>query len=150
MIVYVSGYLAAIAIPSAYFQYFGRQHLTLALTIEEAFVVALPLFLLAVGWTYPSLQPMRAHRWNAMLWCLVGLLAARTISGIYAVMAFIEMPVPEGATKYPVGAFALTLISPWNQPWAYLTTLAAPAGIVVAALLVGGGSQSRALRPGCT
>ena len=140
---YVSGYLAAVVIPRSYFEYFGRQHLTLALVIEEAIVIALPLFLLSVAWAYLSLRPMRVQRSKAMLSCLAGLLVAQAAFDIYLLRAFIEMPVPDGGQKVPVLTFVFETIFPWSQPWAYLNVLAAPAGIVVASLLLGGNGQSR-------
>lgn len=142
-ITYVSGHLAAIAIPVSYFEYFGRQHRILALVIEEAFVIALPLFFLSVLWAYPWLRSMRAHRWKAALWCLAGLMIAQAILDVYLVRELMDVPLPEGGERVSLGTFVLGVIFPWDQPWAYLNVLAAPAGIVVAALMLGGGRRLR-------
>ncbi|MFY7939785.1 MAG: hypothetical protein ACOVOX_02655 [Burkholderiaceae bacterium] len=44
-VVYLGGWLAAIAVPAAYFARFGREHLELALALLNLFAWALPVFL---------------------------------------------------------------------------------------------------------
>src|SRR6266478_450093 len=58
VVVYLVGFLAAIAIPKAYFEFFGRQHATLALTLLDAATLALPSFMRSLVSVTPDRRPV--------------------------------------------------------------------------------------------
>ena len=75
VVVFIGGYLAALPIPRAYFEWFG-QNKVLALSVAEAVVFALPVFLLAFTWSYFTIQLIRGVSQSVFKWCLFGLFLA--------------------------------------------------------------------------
>lgn len=134
--VYVGGYLAAIAIPSAYFDFFGANKV-LALVVEEAFVYALPIFVLAAVWGYVSIRPLRATHRKATLWCLVGVAAAWLGWTLQTLAYFASNPSPN---QFPLEALALQVLVP--PVWALLNLAAVPCGVMFAGWLVGRSNSS--------
>ncbi|MDP9107450.1 MAG: hypothetical protein M3N23_00080, partial [Pseudomonadota bacterium] len=60
IMIVVCGYLAAVVIPKAYFDLFSRAHLGLALNLQNAAVITLPCFLLALAWSWLTLRLLTA------------------------------------------------------------------------------------------
>ncbi len=129
--VYIGGYLAAIAIPHAYFELFGANK-TLALVVEEAVVYALPIFLLAAAWGYASIRPLKGSHRKATLWCLAGVVAGWLGWIVHSLAHFTNNPQPN---QFSLGTLALLLIIP--PVWGVLNVAAAPSGVVFGGWLAG-------------
>ncbi len=128
VMVYVGGYLAAIAIPKAYFDLFTRSHLLLALTIEEAIVFALPCFLLALGWTLLTLRTLTPTRWVCLSY------AAGIVIGWGGMQLdfALEFSKSEYATSMSTFQLARWLLLP--AAYSVLNTLSLPMGVLVGSL----------------
>jgi hypothetical protein len=130
-LVFVGGFLAALPIPRAYFAWFG-QHTVLALLLEEAIVFALPVFFLALAWSYLTIRPFRSAWWPATKWCFGGFAFAWFAWLAYGLASLVANPVPN---QFPFGTLLLSFLIP--PVWGILNTLAAPCGVLL------GGSLAR-------
>ena len=109
--VYIVGCLAAIAVPRQFFLWFGR-HYVAALSVDELFTVAIPLFLISAVWTTSTVFIFRAHYRRIAMWCLCGY----SLTWVIVMLAY-ESPI-----------FNIAVYT--QQPWIILTMIAAPCGIV--------------------
>ena len=55
LIIYVTGFLAAITFPHGYVSWFGKQHVILALALFDLFVISFPKFFIASVWSVGTL-----------------------------------------------------------------------------------------------
>lgn len=62
IVVIAGGYFAAIAIPSSYFEFFGREHSAFALTLVRLVTFALPVAVLIAGGTLAAARLLGARR----------------------------------------------------------------------------------------
>ena len=109
--VYIVGYLAAIAVPRQFLLWFG-QHYVAALSVDELFTVAIPLFLISAVWTISTVSIFRAYYRRIAMWCLCGY----SLTWVIVMLAY----------EAPIFNFAIYL----QQPWSILTLTAAPCGII--------------------
>lgn len=128
--VYIGGYLAAIAIPQAYFDSLGI-YKTLALIIEEALFYALPIFLLAAAWGYVTIRPLKIGYRKATLWCLAGVVAGWLGWMAHALILFATDPEPN---NFSLEKLTLLMIIP--PVWGVLNIAAAPSGVAFGGWLV--------------
>ena len=104
---------------------------SLELLFGEALLFALPLFLLALVWSYLTVRPTRRGRRPTTAWCLAGLALAWLGWLLYgAAHAAVDgMPVRQ--------SLAELLLSPATPPlWGLLNGLAVLAGVLIAGALV--------------
>jgi hypothetical protein len=127
VVVYLVGFLAAIAIPKAYFEFFGRQHATLALTLLDAATLALPSFMLSLAWFWVTLRWIARPPRVAVWWCLGGI----AIAWLYWQVDFVLWYQSHRTEDmFPLATMLFnTLIPPI---WGISTVLAVPAGLVIA------------------
>ena len=131
------GILVAMPVPKAYFDFFGT-HKIVALCLEEALLVALPAWLLALAWGLAATRLIRPSPYRITGWLITGLVMAWSVSLLWF------------AWSDPLSgrwAFVSWLVPPI---WGVLTAAAAPWGLLVAALLArrhGPTSRRMAMRP---
>jgi hypothetical protein len=128
VVLYLVGFLAAIAIPKAYFELFGRQHVTLALTLLDAATLALPSFMLSLAWFWVTLRWITRPPRIAVWWCAGGI----AIAWLYWQVDFVlwyQSHRTEDMLSLATMLFN-TLVSP---VWGIATVLAVPAGLAMAA-----------------
>jgi hypothetical protein len=128
-VVLVGGFLAAVAIPQAYFAWFG-QNKVLALVLAEAVVFALPVFLLALVWSHLTVRGYRGAWRQATKWCFGGLAFAWLAWLVYGLAQLAANPVPN---QFPLGTLLLSLLVP--PLWSVLNVLAAPCGVLLGGVL---------------
>ena len=128
-VVLVGGFLAAVAIPQAYFAWFG-QNKVLALVLEEAVVFALPVFLLALVWSHLTVRAFRGAWRQSTKWCFGGLAFAWLAWLVYGLVQLAENPVPN---QFPFGTLLVSLLVP--PLWGVLNVLAAPCGVLLGGAL---------------
>jgi hypothetical protein len=131
----VIGFLAAVAIRNAYFAAFGS-HKGLALVLEEAVVVSLPQFPVAIAWAYVTVRPWRRVGRQATRCCFGGL-AVAWVGWFAQGLFYLEAQVLPG--QFPLWTLLLSLLI--LPVWAILNVLAAPCGVLV------GGYLAREARP---
>ncbi|PRC93177.1 hypothetical protein [Solimicrobium silvestre] len=117
LIIYVSGYLAAIAIPREYFLWFGKPHITMALIIYDAIVMGLPRVIIATIWCVCTILVFRKK--------YLLLITAWCFGGYVLTQAYWDW-------KFDFGINYPTLFI--QQPWAILSIIAAPCGILFAGI----------------
>jgi hypothetical protein len=127
---YLGGYLAAIAIPKAYFAFFGSAHKRWALAIMDALAMALPFFLLSLAWCWLTLRRAGASLKVAAWCCLAGIVAGLTYT---QVQSAITLRALEGA---PNSASFLGYLWRVFPPLAVLDLLAFPVGFLAAVALL--------------
>jgi hypothetical protein len=135
VLVFVGGFLAALQIPRAYFAWFGP-HKVLALVLEEAVTFGLPVFLLALAWSYLTIRQFRGAWWPSTWWCFGGLALAWFAWLIYSLSYLMINPVP---SQFPFGTLLLSFLIP--PVWGILNTIAAPCGVML------GGRLARHVQP---
>jgi hypothetical protein len=118
VVIYVTGYLAAIPIPKEYFLWFGKPHVMLALAIFDSLVLALPKFLIALFWSVCTLLIFRKHYLLISTCCIVGCVLTQ---------AYWDY-------KFDFGFNYVALFT--GQPWTILNMLAVPCGIYVAGFIL--------------
>ena len=128
-VVYVGGFLSAIQIPKQYFTWFG-EHKVLALFLVEAAVVALPVFLLCLLWSYVTIRGMGRSSRQATLCTLGGLVLAWLGWFAYSAVSLASNPEPN---QLPLQSLLFALLVP--PVWGILNLVAPPAGVVVAGML---------------
>jgi hypothetical protein len=129
LVILVGGFLAAVAVPQAYFAWFG-QNKVLALATEEAVVYALPVFVLATLWSHITVRVFPGAWRQATRWCFAGLAFAWLAWLAYSLAQFVTNPVPN---QFPVGTLLLSLLVP--PLWGVLNVLAAPCGVLLGGVL---------------
>jgi len=133
---FIAGYIAAIAIPGDFFEFFGKECSGLALFIVNLSVLAMPLTLVALVWC-----------WLMILWsgdlpertaavCLAGFLTGLAVLNTMLVLDFILL---DADGEIPLHAYVQGLL--WPSWWALPGLLAVPMGIGAAAWLHRLGSQ---------
>ncbi len=113
VVIHVGGYLAAIAVPTGYFAWFGANK-TLALTLQHALTFALPIFVLAVTWSFLSIRPVRTRHRRATLCCLAGVVAGWFGWAIAGLVQFAAHP---SAQPLPWTTLAVAILVPpiWGR-----------------------------------
>jgi len=111
LIICITGYLAAIAIPKEYFLWFGKPNITMALATYDAIVIALPRMIIATIWSVCTILIFR----NKYLLITSGCFVGYVLTQIYW----------EWKVDFPLNY--LTLFA--QQPWFCLSLIAAPCGI---------------------
>ncbi len=137
--VYVGGFLAALAIPKAYFALFGREHERLALVILDGLTTAVPFFLLSLVWCgltlHGNASTLRVAAWCCLTGIVVGLVYVEVWSAL-------ELRAAEALSDPPSFFAYLWRVAPaW---WDFPQILAFPGGLGVATVLI-----RRADRPHC-
>jgi len=128
--VYVGDYLAALAVPKAYFAFFGREHQRLALATLSCITVAVPFFLVSLAWCWLMLRG-RGAAIRSAAWCCVAGMAAGLIYVL--VWSGLTLRAAEALAAPPsLFAYLLRVTPPW---WALPQMLALPGGLAVAAML---------------
>jgi hypothetical protein len=128
---YVGGFLAAIAIPKAYFVFFGNEHKAWALAIMDAPTMALPFFLFSLAWCWVTLRHVRSSPTVAAWCCLSGIVVALYCTEIQSALTLRALE----ATPNP--AFFLSYLWRVVPPlWAILDLVAFPAGLIAAVALL--------------
>ena len=128
-IILVGGFLAAVAVPQAYFAWFG-QNKALALVLEEAIVFALPVFLLALFWSHLTVRAFRGAWRQATKWCFGGLAFAWLAWLVYGLAQLAANPV---SNQFQLPTLLLSLLVP--PLWGILNVLAAPCGVLLGGAL---------------
>jgi hypothetical protein len=128
---YFSGYLAALAVPKAYFAFFGREHRTLAWVFVDFAYVALPFFLLSLAWCWLTLRPAASSIKEAAWFCFGGIVLGfayeEWLSAI-ALRAAEDLPNPSSFFTY-----LWRVVPAWR---ALPNVLAFPVGLLAAFALV--------------
>jgi hypothetical protein len=128
---YFSGYLAALVVPKAYFAFFGREHRTLAWIIVNLVYVALPFFLLSLGWCWLTLRAATSSIKEAAWFCFGGIVLGLVYEEW---MSAIALRAAEGLPNSSSFSSYLWRVLP---NWRDLPNfLAFPAGLVAAFALV--------------
>ena len=116
LIIYVTGYLAAITIPKEYFLWFGKAHITMSLIILDAIIIALPRLITTTFFCICTILILRQHYLFTLLWCFAGYILAQ---------AYWDF-------KFNLDFDYMTLFV--QQPWAILSIIAPPCGILLAGI----------------
>ena len=127
----VAGLLAAVQIPRSYFEWFG-DHRIIGLALEEAVVVAVPVFLFALVWSFLTVRSLKEVGRRPTSWCFTGFAVAWLVSIVHTLAHMSSNPVPN---QYPLSTLLLSFLVP--PVWAVLNSIAAPVGILA------GGSLAR-------
>jgi hypothetical protein len=130
----ITGFLAAIAIPTEYFAYFGRQHTALALFVLNTLTVAVPLAAIGFLWGWAAVRFVRLPIASVAALCLLGFLVGLGYSYVALIMNFMAL---EADGKVPLSVFLRSGFTWWNSP----QLVAVPLGIVGGATL-----RARSLR----
>jgi hypothetical protein len=118
LIVYVSGYLAAVTFPDGYSAWFGKSHVILELVIWDLFVMSLPKFLIALVWSVCTLLVFRKHYWLICSFCLFGCI------------------LTQGYWDFQLDFAVDCLAIITGEPWAIPNLASVPCGIFFAGFLV--------------
>lgn len=124
----IAGFLAAVAIPHEYFDYFGRRHTELALFLLNAVTVALPMAGIAFVWCLGTMRLLRSPSIAMAVLCLIGYLLGLGYSFVEATMNFLAI---EAQGKVPFSVALRSAFTWWNTPM----FVAVPLGILAAATL---------------
>jgi len=98
--------------------WFGKQHVVLALTIEEAFIIALPMFLLSIIWSIFTNLIFGKNYLLISAACLIGYLLNWSV------------------TIFNTDINFMLVLSTMFQPYYILTTIAVPIGILCAGFVL--------------
>ena len=120
------GVLAATPVPKAYFEFFGT-HKIIALVLEEAVLIALPGWLLSVGWGLGATRLVRGSPLRVAGWATAGLSVA-WLAMLLRTWADWESNAPPDA--YPVVQLLWSSLVP--PVWGIPTLVSAPSGLLAA------------------
>jgi hypothetical protein len=142
-VVQFGGVLAAIAVPKAYFDGFGRAHRQVALALVELVTMGLPKALLVAGGTLAAMRLLEAPVRPLLVALFVGLFACHAYWVAQAVLLLPQdlpqglpqvLPPDQPVTPFPPGAVLMQMLfPPW---WSWPNVLSPWAGFAVAAWLV--------------
>ena len=127
---FITGYLAAIAIPGDFFAFFGRERTGLALFIVHFTVLAIPLCLVALIWSWLTFHWSGEQIARTAALCLAGWLTGLAVPNTVTVLDFVAL---DADGKVPLEMFVRNLL--WPFWWVLPILLAVPTGIGVAAWL---------------
>jgi archaellum biogenesis protein FlaJ (TadC family) len=125
---FVGGILAAVAVPTDYFAFFGRQHTELALFVVNTMIFAFPLAAIGLLWYFVTKRFVRLSAASLAMFCLTGYLLGLGYMYMEAVASFLAL---EAEGKVPLSVFLRSGLTWWNVP----NFVAVPLGIVGAAML---------------
>lgn len=129
-VAYFGGVLAAISVPKAYFTFFGRERLDLAVVVLDWFTWALPVLAAVALGAFVVLRFWRGSL-RSCLWALGGGMLA---SLVYLQADFALLMAGQSSPRQAFGqAFTSTLLPAW---WAAPNVLAPWAGLALAAWIV--------------
>jgi hypothetical protein len=132
LVVVLNGFLAAIAVPQAYFDWFRRPRVELALAILHL-AQALPVFVLVGAGVLATCRLLKAGTWPVLAAILFGM-ASYFLYSVVDFLAYEPANLPLGAVPYPKSARIEQLL---HLPWWSVPTFAAPwLGFGVAAWLL--------------
>lgn len=124
------GAWAGLGLPHGLMEALGGPE-SLELLLVEALIFALPLFLLAFGWSYVTVRPTRRGRRPTTAWCLAGLALAWLGWLLYGAAHAAVDGLPARSSV------AEMLLSPTTPPlWGLLNGLAVLLGVLIAGALV--------------
>lgn len=126
----MSGLMAELFGPSDFFYLFGSQD-SASRIVGESLIYALPVFLLALGWSYLTVRPQRRGRRPTTGACMWGMGLAWLGWLFYGVLAAAQMP---HYSSLPLTAMLLSSLVP--PLWGVLNMVAALAGVIAAGTLV--------------
>ena len=115
--VYIAGYLAAIAIPREYFTAFGKEHIRTALFVLDILTFALPYFVLGLIWGILTSLVLRTRLLATSLWC-----------GLASLLAMVYLMFFDGASA---SIHMMGLNDPYLLSQFLVNTMAGPCGVVV-------------------
>lgn len=127
--VMVGGLLAGWRLPPAFLALLGPRD-SLSRLLGDAAIHALPIFAMALVWSYVTLRPYRRRRQPATGWCLCGLGLAWLGWLLWGVVEAADGGLPDGLP------LSTLLLSPLMPPlWGLMNTAAVLAGVLLAAAL---------------
>jgi hypothetical protein len=129
-VVFVGGFLSAVAVPKAYFDWFGRSNLELSLALLQFFGFALPIAVLVAGGTLSVLRILGRDA-KATLWAVLAGLVVCFVFWLSTGM-FALPPDPSIEHYPPLVLLRQALFPPW---WAAPGLLAPWLGFAFAAWL---------------
>ena len=101
VVVYFGGFLAAIAIPKAYFEWFGRPHLEVALGLVALATFAVPVALLVAGGTLALHKLLRKLSPRTFMLAITA--GALVCFAYWSVSFLLFVPeLPPGVEAYPM------------------------------------------------
>jgi len=124
VVVHVGGVLAAIAIPTSYFDWFGREHRASALALLQFAGFGLPVAVLIAGGTLGVVRLIRARPISILCFILLGLLAC---CAFWVAAGALHVQAIGGD---PASLLRQMLLPPW---WALPAALGPWAGFAFAA-----------------
>jgi hypothetical protein len=130
LLVLTGGVAAALATPSGYFEYFGREHMNAALALWSLGSFAVPQFVLAGLLTYATMRILGTN------FAFVAALIAGALLSWLSYMLF--MPGPSGhlqvvsPSQFLQLAAAIYLQASWQLPASWSAVLGIAAGIALA------------------
>ena len=138
--VVVGGFLASIAIPKAYFAWFGRSHVELALAVFDTATFAVPIALLLAGGTLAAYRLLGPLPLKAFMLALC--LGAISCFAFWVALSVLFVPdLPYGVQPYPPTVLLKQLLMP---PWWAVPNMLAPwLGLAFAGWLLSAGSAAR-------
>ena len=129
-VVLVGGVLAAIAVPKAYFDWFGRSNLELALALLQLVGFAIPIAVLVAGGTLSIQRTLNTRPSAVLVAVLAGLIAC---FGYWVIASVLALPTDVPVEPYPLSVLLRQeLLPPW---WAASGFLAPWVGFALAAWL---------------
>ena len=132
-VVFLGGFLAAIAVPRAYFDWFGRPRLELALALVDLATFAIPIVALTTGFTLFSHSLLKAPSARAFM-PFVALGALATYAYWAAKFVLVTPELSAGAEAFPASVRLTQLLMPtW---WSLPNSLAPWLGFAIAGLLI--------------
>jgi hypothetical protein len=136
VVVYVGGVLAAVAVPAAYFRWFGRSKVELALALADTATFAVPVALLVAGGVLAAYRALRGPPWPF----IVAIFAGAFLCFAFWVWWLAAMPLPEPhpdvEVVYSISFYSRVLqllVPPW---WAVPNFLAPWLGLALSSWLL--------------
>jgi len=131
-VVVLNGYIAAVAVPTEYFRWFGKPRQELALAILHV-AGAIPVFLLVAGAILAVCRALRSRSNHSLMALLAGMLLCFIYWAVVFV-AFLPADLPPEVKPFPVTVRIQQLfILPW---WSLPTAVAPWLGFGLAAWLL--------------
>jgi len=133
---FVAGYLAAMAIPRAYFQFFAP-YTAVSLFLLWTVLFALPYFLLSFPWCAGTLRWYRNSLQQAAAWCFAGMTLAWSLSLVNTMLFLLDGTGPDGTWLQSI--VVSMLLPPW---YAALSAWAPWLGLAAAVFMLGRSGRS--------
>ena len=108
LLILSAGFLAARGTPSGYFEYFGREHLELALGLWATFMLSLPQFLIGTGLSWSFSRLLSVKSWPLVAMFAIGA-ASNTVLYLYFATVGVTALIPAVLWQVPSGPWAAWL-----------------------------------------